>query len=141
AAAAGRRAAAWIRSLPTGPAPSPVGSWLREDLPESIERATSCLDPQDCDRMDPGGAMVDGTGGLDEETRSKLVFVPCAVQDAPWLTPDQQIRIVAVASLVTGAARLLAEDPHRHHHGRALTDVGPGGPRHRLTHVSRAIDL
>ncbi len=52
--------------------------------------------------MDPGGVMVDGTGGLDAETRSKLVFVPCAVQDAPWLTLDQQIRIVAVASLVTG---------------------------------------
>lgn len=29
----------------------------------------------------------------------------------PWLTLDQQVRIVAVASLVTGAARLLAEDP------------------------------
>lgn len=116
AAAAGRRAAAWIRSLPAGPAPSPVGSWLREDLPESIERATSCLDPQDCDRMDPGGVMVDGTGGLDEETRSSLVAVPCAVQDAPWLPPDQQIRIVAVASLITGAVRLLAEDP-----GAAIT--------------------
>ncbi|MEU2295544.1 hypothetical protein ACFY9H_33280 [Streptomyces bacillaris] len=116
AAAAGRRAAAWIRSLPTAPEPSPVGSWLRVDLPESIEAATSGLDLQDCDRMDPGGVMVDGTGGLDEETRSKLVFVPCAVQDATWLTPDQQIRIVAVASLVTGAARLLAEDP-----GTAIT--------------------
>ncbi|MEV7951998.1 hypothetical protein AB0O74_34140 [Streptomyces rubiginosohelvolus] len=116
AAAAGRRAAAWIRSLPTAPEPGPVGSWLCEDLPESIEAATAALDPQDCDRMDPGGVMVDGTGGLDEETRSKLVFVPCAVQDALWLTPDQQIRIVAVASLVTGAARLLAEDP-----GTAIT--------------------
>ncbi|PJN24763.1 hypothetical protein CG717_32185 [Streptomyces sp. CB02613] len=42
--------------------------------------------------------------------------MPCAVQDASWLTPDQQIRIVAVASLVTGAARLLAEDP-----GAAIT--------------------
>ncbi|MGW9461271.1 hypothetical protein ACWG5N_35615 [Streptomyces globisporus] len=116
AGAAGRRAAAWIRSLPTGLDPSPVGSWIREDLPEAIERAMSGLDPQACDRMDPGGVMVDGTGGLDAETRSKLVFVPCAVQDALWLTPDQQIRLVAVASLVTGAARLLAEDP-----GTAIT--------------------
>ncbi|MFJ6887841.1 hypothetical protein ACIQRC_23775 [Streptomyces californicus] len=97
--------------LPTGPAPSPVGSWLREDLSEAIERATSCLDPQECDRMTPGGVMVDDTGGLDAETRSKLVFVPCAVQDTPWLTLDQQVRIVAVASLVTATARLLAEDP------------------------------
>ncbi|MFJ5048285.1 hypothetical protein [Streptomyces sp. NPDC088719] len=55
--------------------------------------------------------MVDGTGGIDEEMRSSLAAVPCAVQNARWLTPDQQIRLVAVASLVTGAARLLAEDP------------------------------
>ncbi|MGW1185678.1 hypothetical protein ACWD7Y_21155 [Streptomyces drozdowiczii] len=40
-----------------------------------------------------------------------MAAVPCAVQDAPWLTPEQQIRLVAVASLVTGAARLLAQDP------------------------------
>ncbi|WP_228183934.1 hypothetical protein [Streptomyces anulatus] len=116
AAAAGRRAAAWIRSLPTAPAPGPVASWLREDLPEAIEAATSSLNAHDRDHMAPGGVMVDGTGGLDAETRSKLLFVPCAVQDALWLTPDQQIRIVAVDSLITGAARLLAEDP-----GTAIT--------------------
>ncbi|MFB8206292.1 hypothetical protein [Streptomyces sp. NPDC056010] len=55
--------------------------------------------------------MSDGTGGLDEVTRSELAAVPCVVQNAPWLTPDQQIRLVAVASLVTGAARLPAQDP------------------------------
>ncbi|WP_405187303.1 hypothetical protein OG582_39970 (plasmid) [Streptomyces anulatus] len=44
--------------------------------------------------MEPDGVMVDGTGGIDEETRSTLAAVPCAVQDARWLTPDQQIRIV-----------------------------------------------
>ncbi|MXG30490.1 hypothetical protein GRQ63_33600 [Streptomyces sp. YIM 132580] len=60
--------------------------------------------------------MVDGTGGLDEETRSKLAAEPCVIQDARWLNPDQQIRLVAVASLITGAARLLAEDP-----GTAIT--------------------
>ncbi|MER6601601.1 hypothetical protein ACH4TM_12545 [Streptomyces parvus] len=56
-------AAAWIRCLPTAPAPGPVSSWLREDLPESIERATSSLNSHDRDRMAPGGVMVDGTGG------------------------------------------------------------------------------
>ncbi|MEU1224110.1 hypothetical protein [Streptomyces microflavus] len=116
AAAAGRRAAEWIRSLPQAPTPGPVGSWLLEDLPEAIEEATAALDPQDCDRMEPDGVMVDGAGGLDGETRRKLVFVPCAVQDARWLTPDQQIRLVAVASLVLGAVRVLAEDP-----GTAIT--------------------
>ncbi|MEU2415076.1 hypothetical protein ABZ736_27430 [Streptomyces sp. NPDC013099] len=111
AAAAGRRTAEWIRSLPQVPASGPVGAWLLRDLPEAIETTTASLDPQDCDRMEPDGVMVDGTGGLDEETRSTLAAVPCAVQDARWLTPDQQIRLVAVAALVTGAARLLAEDP------------------------------
>ncbi|QKW41059.1 hypothetical protein [Streptomyces microflavus] len=94
----------------------PVGTWLLRDLPETIETATASLDPQDGDRMEPDGVMVDGTGGVDEEIRSSLSAVPCAVQDARWLTPDQQIRLVAVASLITGAARLLAEDP-----GTAIT--------------------
>ncbi|MFL3870550.1 hypothetical protein LT966_28605 [Streptomyces griseobrunneus] len=116
AAAAGRRAAEWIRSLPQAPTPGPIGNWLLRDLPETIETATASLDPQDCDRMDPDSVMVDGTGGIDEETRSALAAVPCAVQDALWLTPDQQIRLVAVASLIIGAARLLAEDP-----GTAIT--------------------
>ncbi|MFG2768662.1 hypothetical protein [Streptomyces rubiginosohelvolus] len=116
AAAAGRRAAEWIRFLPQAPAPGPVGSWLLRDLPDTIEKATATLDPQDCDRMESDGVMVDGTAGLDEEIRSKLAAVPCVVQDALWLTPDQQIRLVAVASLITGAARLLAEDP-----GTAIT--------------------
>ncbi|MEV5659415.1 hypothetical protein [Streptomyces sp. NPDC052291] len=111
AAAAGRRAAAWVRSLPGAPTPCPVGAWLARELPEAIETATASLTPEECDRMDSYGVMSDGTGGLDEVTRSELAAVPCVVQDAPWLTPDQQIRLVAVASLVTGAARLLAQDP------------------------------
>ncbi len=91
AAAASRRAAAWIRSLPTAPEPAPVGTWLLGDLPTTIEAATASMDPRDCDRMEPDGVMADGTGGLDEEARSKLTTVLCAVQDARWLTPDQQI--------------------------------------------------
>lgn len=105
-----------IRSLPGAPSPCPVGAWLAGELPQAIEAATSSLDPGDCDRMDSEGVMVDGTSGVDEEIRSSLAAVPCAVQDARWLTLDQQLRLVAVASLVTGAARLLAEDP-----GTAIT--------------------
>ncbi|MFF2721357.1 hypothetical protein [Streptomyces sp. NPDC058011] len=110
AAAAGHRAAEWIRLLPGAPSPCPVGAWLAGELPQAIETATSSLDPGDLDRISPEGVMVDGTGGVDKEIRSSLAAVPCAVQDARWLTPDQQIQLVAVASLVTGAARLLAED-------------------------------
>ncbi|MGW7400861.1 hypothetical protein ACWGH7_30825 [Streptomyces cyaneofuscatus] len=116
AAAAGSRAAEWIRCLPGAPSPCPVGAWLAGEFPKAIETATSSLGPGDCDRMGLEGVMVDGTGGVDAETRSSLAAVPCAVQDALWLTPDQQIRLVAVASLITGAVRLLAEDP-----GAAIT--------------------
>ncbi|MFF4860018.1 hypothetical protein ACFY2N_34650 [Streptomyces rubiginosohelvolus] len=130
AAAAGRRAAEWIRSLPQAPVPGPVGIWLLRDLPETIETATSSLDPQDCDRMEPDGVMVDGTGGVDEEIRSSLAAMPCAVQDARWLTPDQQIRLVAVASLITGAARLLAQDP-----GTAITTGELSRMRDLLDHA------
>ncbi|HEY9326998.1 MAG TPA: hypothetical protein VIS09_01960 [Streptomyces sp.] len=31
--------------------------------------------------MDPDGVMVDGTGGIDKDTRSTLAAVPRAVQD------------------------------------------------------------
>ncbi|WP_406191009.1 hypothetical protein OH791_38140 (plasmid) [Streptomyces anulatus] len=37
--------------------------------------------------------------------------MPRAVADADWLTPDQQVRLLAVASAVTGTARTLAQDP------------------------------
>ncbi|SEE51353.1 hypothetical protein SAMN05216483_6468 [Streptomyces sp. 2131.1] len=89
----------------------PGGAWLAGELPEVTETATASLTPEECDRMDAYGAMIDGTGGVDEVTRSELAAVACVVQDAPWLTAEQQIRLVAVASLVAGAARLLAQDP------------------------------
>ncbi|MEW1893704.1 MULTISPECIES: hypothetical protein [unclassified Streptomyces] len=97
--------------MPGAPTACPVGAWLAGELPEAIETATASLTLEECDRMDAYGVMSDGTGGLDEVTRSELTAVPCVVQDAPWLTPEQQIRLVAVASLVAGAARLLAQDP------------------------------
>ncbi|MFE1333139.1 hypothetical protein [Streptomyces microflavus] len=111
AAAAGRRAAAWILCLPRPSVAAPVSAWLTGELPDAIETATAILDPGDCDRMGADGLMVNGTGGVDAETMSVLAAVPCAVQEALWLIPDQQMRLVAVASLIHGAVRLLAEDP------------------------------
>ncbi|MGW4221500.1 hypothetical protein ACWEJZ_31345 [Streptomyces bacillaris] len=116
AAESGRRAAAWVRSLPGQPAPCPVGAWLAGELPEAIGTAMRELDPQDCDGMGPDGVLAAGSGGVDAETMSTLSAVPCAVPEAVWLTPDQQARLLAVASAVTGAVRLLAEDP-----GTAIT--------------------
>ncbi|MET8380904.1 hypothetical protein [Streptomyces microflavus] len=111
AAAAGRRAAAWIRSLPSPPSPSPVGTWLAVTLPGVVEAATASLDPAQCDRMGPDGRLIEGSAGVDAGTTSTLAIVPCVLSEADWLTPDQHLRILAVASVVTGIARLLADDP------------------------------
>lgn len=111
AAEAGRRAAAWIRSLPAPPAPRPVGTWLAGALPDAVEAAMESLDPAQCDRMGPDGRLVEGNGGVDAGTMSTLTVVPCVLSDADWLTPDQHIRLMAVASITTGIARLLADDP------------------------------
>ncbi|MFJ3481404.1 hypothetical protein [Streptomyces microflavus] len=111
AAAAGRRAAAWVRSLPAPPAPSPVGTWLAGTLPAAVEAATASLDPAQCDRMGPDGRPIEGNAGVDAGTTSTLAIVPCVLSDADWLTPDQHLRLLAVASVITGIARLLADDP------------------------------
>ncbi|MEU5233980.1 hypothetical protein AB0G82_32600 [Streptomyces anulatus] len=111
AAAAGRRAAAWIRSLPAPPSPTPTWAWLVGDLAGAIEAAMTSLDPRDSDRMDEHGLAVDGAGGMAPVTQSMLAAVSCVVADVPWLTTDQQVRLLAVASAVTGAARVLAQDP------------------------------
>ncbi|MFC9007176.1 hypothetical protein [Streptomyces microflavus] len=59
----------------------------------------------------PDGRLVEGNGGVDAGTLSTLTVVPCVLSDADWLTPDQHIRLMAVASITTGIARLLADDP------------------------------
>lgn len=111
AAEAGRRAAAWIRSLPAPSARRPVGAWLAGALPDAVEAAMESLDPAQCDRMAPDGRLVEGNGGVEAGTMSTLTVVPCVLSDADWLTPDQHIRLLAVASITTGIARLLADDP------------------------------
>ncbi|MFD4224781.1 hypothetical protein [Streptomyces griseus] len=116
AAVAGRRAAGWIRSLPGPPVPGPVGAWLAGALPDAVETAMGSLDPAACDRTDPDGRVVDGTGGVDAATMSTLAVMPCVLSEVDWLTPDQQVRLLAVASVVTGTVRRLADDP-----GSAIT--------------------
>ncbi len=111
AGAAGRRAAAWVRSLPAPPLPAPVGDWLAGELPAAIETAMSGLDPEECDHMSPDGRVVEVTGGVDAATISTLAAVPVVLPEAGWLAPDQQARLLAVASAVTGVVRLIAQDP------------------------------
>ncbi|WP_405188773.1 hypothetical protein [Streptomyces anulatus] len=111
AGAAGRRTAAWVRSLPAPPLPVPVGDWLAGELPAAIETAMGSLDPQECDHMAPDGRAADGTGGVDAGTVSTLTAVPVVLAEAGWPAPDQQVRLLAVAFAVTGAVRLVAQDP------------------------------
>ncbi|MEU0163609.1 hypothetical protein ABZ154_33730 [Streptomyces sp. NPDC006261] len=76
-----------------------------------METAMGSLDPADCDRMGPDGRLIEGTGGVDAETMSILSVVPCVLSEAVWLTPDQQVRLLAIACVVSGIVRLLADDP------------------------------
>lgn len=69
------------------------------------------LHPEGCDRMAPDGRVVDGVGGVDAATISVLAAVPGVLSEVDWLTPDQQVRLLAVAFAVTGSVRLVAADP------------------------------
>ncbi|MFJ6444936.1 hypothetical protein [Streptomyces sp. NPDC091649] len=109
-AEAGRRSAVWARSLP-GSGPGPVAAWLAEDLPLAIEAAMGGPEPEECDHMGLDGAVVDGTGGVDAATMETMTTVPCVIPESVCLTPDQQVRLLAVAFAVTGAVRLLTNDP------------------------------
>ncbi|MFH8692676.1 hypothetical protein ACH4EC_38225 [Streptomyces anulatus] len=61
-----------------------------------------------------------------------LAAVPCVVSDADWLTLDQQARLLVVASAVTGAGRVLAQDP-----GGAITHGLPARMCAVFDHAAR----
>ncbi|GGY78455.1 hypothetical protein GCM10010342_77490 [Streptomyces anulatus] len=82
--------------------------------------------------MDEHGLAVDGAGGIGPVTQSMLAAVLCVVSDADWLTLDQQARLLAVASAVTGAGRVLAQDP-----GGAITHGLPARMCAVLDHAAR----
>ncbi|MFF2231237.1 hypothetical protein [Streptomyces anulatus] len=112
AAEAGRRAAAWMRALPVPEAGGRPKRWIVGELADAVERAMGTLDPADCDRMGPDGEAVDGAGGVDAATMADLAGLPFALPEAAiWLSPDQQLRLLAVVATVTAAVRPLANDP------------------------------
>ncbi|MCX4506633.1 hypothetical protein [Streptomyces anulatus] len=80
-------------------------------MPDAIAAAMGGLDPEECDHMAPDGRAIDGTAGVDTGTISTLTAVPVVLPEAGWLAPDQQARLLAVTSAVTGAVRLIAQDP------------------------------
>ncbi|MGW8985076.1 hypothetical protein ACWGQ9_20720 [Streptomyces parvus] len=119
AAAAGRHAAAWVRALPVPEAGGPpAGGWIVGGLADAVERAMGALDPGDCDGMGPDGRVFDGASGVDAATMETLSALPFALAEtADWLSPDEQIRLLAVVGTVTAAVRLLANDPGSVIHG------------------------
>ncbi|WP_225804296.1 hypothetical protein [Streptomyces sp. NK15101] len=103
AAAAGLRAAAWIRNLPLPPSET----WIVGPLADAVEDAMTTLDPGD-------ETWVEGTGrgGLSEateETLNGLIYVMPEV--SAWLTPEQQLALLGIAHCVSGIPKLLATDP------------------------------
>jgi len=107
AAAAGRRAADWIRALPEG-----AGSWIRGPLADAVQDAMAHLDPGDHDDLGTDGLAYEGRGGLSEATESTLGGLIYALpQASPALSAPQQTALLAIVHCVSGIPRLLANDP------------------------------
>ncbi|MFG2840803.1 hypothetical protein ACGFYE_38040 [Streptomyces zaomyceticus] len=103
AAAAGRSAAAWIRSLPLPPSET----WIVGPLADAVEAAMATLDPGDEDWV--GGT---GRGGLTESTEETLNGLVFAMPEASaWLAPEQQLALLGITHYVSGIPKLLANDP------------------------------
>lgn len=100
AAAAGRRAADWLRSLP-GPARNVVTG----DLADAVQEATASLDPADCDDPDRWGE-----GGVPQALRHRLDVAYC-LATAEWLSLAHKVVIVAMTGCVLGMPKALANDP------------------------------
>lgn len=101
AAAAGRRAAQWIRSLPLS-----GEAWICGPLADAVEEAMTSLDPADCDDIDRYGHA-----GVPEPARHQLEALIFRIADTAPLTARQQAALLAVVHCVQGLARLLANDP------------------------------
>ncbi|NUW02894.1 hypothetical protein G6W50_24745 [Streptomyces sp. CAI 127] len=61
-----------------------------------------------------------------------LHAVPSMLPELTWLTLDQQVRLLAVASAVTGAVQLIAYDP-----GTAILDGLLARQCSVITHAAR----
>ncbi|MGO4635011.1 hypothetical protein AB4225_29395 [Streptomyces sp. 2RAF24] len=102
AAAAGRRAAEWMRALPL-----PSGHWVRGALADAVEEAMRTLDPADQDDI---GRQ--GQGGVRESVRETLGgLVYCLADTSGHLSPQRQAALLAVVSCVRDIPRLLASEP------------------------------
>ncbi|MDX3867292.1 hypothetical protein [Streptomyces europaeiscabiei] len=99
-AAAGRRAADWLRSLP-----GPTGNPITGDLADAVQEATAGLDPADCDDRDRWG-----DGGVPQGLRDRL-DVAYGLATAEWLSPVHRAVIVAVTGCVLAMPKALANDP------------------------------
>ncbi|MFF0430295.1 hypothetical protein ACFYUJ_38785 [Streptomyces sp. NPDC004520] len=101
AAATGRRAANWIRSLPL-----PAGAWICGPLADAVDEAMSTLDPGDCDDVDRYGQ-----GGVSESARERLAGLIYHAADMAPLTGQQRVALFAVVHAVQGIPKALTNDP------------------------------
>ncbi|MFJ6354829.1 hypothetical protein ACIQKB_35900 [Streptomyces sp. NPDC092046] len=112
AAAAGRRAAQWMRALPL-----PSGHWVRGALADAVEEAMRTLDPADQDDIGR-----DGHGGVRESVRETLGgLIYCLADTSRHLSPRRQAALLAVVSCVRDVPRLLASEPWGVFHHGGLT--------------------
>ncbi|MEV4940723.1 hypothetical protein [Streptomyces zaomyceticus] len=103
AAAAGRRAAAWIRNLPLPPSEP----WIVGSLADAVEEAMATLDPGD-----ETWVAETGRGGLSETTEETLNGLIYAMPEvSAWLTAEQQLALLGITHCVSGIPKLLANDP------------------------------
>ncbi|MFJ6355003.1 hypothetical protein ACIQKB_36800 [Streptomyces sp. NPDC092046] len=114
AAAAGQRAAEWMRALPL-----PPSSWVRGVLADAVEEAMGTLDPADEDGVD--GYGQGGVRDSVQETLDGLIY--CLADTSPHLTPQQQAALLAVVACVRGIPRLLANHGWSVVHGGGLTGL------------------
>ncbi|MFC8350946.1 hypothetical protein [Streptomyces sp. NPDC057280] len=100
-AAAGLRAANWLRSLP-GPA---TGNWIAGDLADAVQEATSSLDPADRDEPDRWGEA-----GVPEVLRNRL-DIALSLPYVDWLAPAHKAAVLAITGCVLGVPKIVANDP------------------------------
>lgn len=100
-AAAGLRAANWLRSLP-GPA---TGNWIAGDLADAVQEATGGLDPADCADADQWGEA-----GVPGPLRDRL-DIAFSLPHVEWLSPAHKAAVLAITGCVLGMPKIVANDP------------------------------
>ncbi|MFC8957370.1 hypothetical protein ACFT8P_32735 [Streptomyces sp. NPDC057101] len=128
AEAVGRRAAAWVRSLPL-----PAGAWISGPLADAVEEAMTGLDLADCDDIGHRGHA-----GVSESARERLNGLIYAMAETVPLAAHQKVALFAVVHWVQGLPQTLANDPGTVFEGGGLAAVCAPGRRTAPARASSA---